>query len=423
MAWISYFLLGAAGLLGAAVTLWGLWYLATALMSWRRPVDYGCRPAATRFGVLIAARNEEAVIGELVQSLKNQLYPSQLYDIWVIPNNCTDQTGQAALQSGARVLECTVPVKCKGDVLHFAYGRLRDRGYDAFCVFDADNVVHPQFLQEMNNAYQWGARAAQGYRDSKNPYDSPVSGCSSLYYWMMNRFHNQGKAGLGLSALLGGTGFMISSSALEQIGGWDTRSISEDLEMSAQCALADVPIAWVPRAITYDEQPLTFQESLKQRRRWTSGTLQVAAGWVPTLMRRMVERPAGAVLDMGVTMLIPPYQAAALASMVVTALAAGFAHPGMFSPLLCLGYMTGSLLISVLGATLSAMLVLTIENKWDRRLVPALAIYWLFLLSWVPLTLSCMWKKTTTWEEIRHTRSLALVRQGRGKKNARALAR
>ena len=90
---------------------------------------------------------------------------------------------------------------------------------------------------------------------------------------------------------------------------------------------------------------------------------------------------------------------------------------------LCLGYMTGSLLISVLGATLSAMLVLTIENKWDRRLVPALAIYWLFLLSWVPLTLSCMWKKTTTWEEIRHTRSLALVRQGRGKKNARALAR
>ena len=77
------------------------------------------------------------------------------------------------------MLECTVPVKSKGEVMRFAYSQLAGQGYDAFCVFDADNVAHPDFLKEMNNAYCAGARAAQGYRDSKNPYDSAFSGCYS----------------------------------------------------------------------------------------------------------------------------------------------------------------------------------------------------------------------------------------------------
>ena len=84
-------------------------------------------------------------------------------------------------------------MKSKGEVLRFAYNRLRGRRYDAWLVFDADNVVDPRFLAEMNNARMAGARAAQGYRDSKNPYDTAVSGCSSIYYWMMaHRDHQRG---------------------------------------------------------------------------------------------------------------------------------------------------------------------------------------------------------------------------------------
>ena len=107
-------------LLGLAAALWGGYYLAVGLMSWRRPLDYGWHPARTRFAVLIAARNEELVIGPLINSLLMQDYPAELYDIWVIPNNCTDNTALAAEQFGARVLECPVPVLCKGDVLRFA---------------------------------------------------------------------------------------------------------------------------------------------------------------------------------------------------------------------------------------------------------------------------------------------------------------
>ena len=181
MAWMAYLWMGAAALVGAGMTLWGGYYLVTALMSWRKPMDYGRHPASTRFAILVAARNEELVIGNLINSLLAQDYPRELYDIWVIPNNCTDHTAQAARDFGANVMECTVPVKCKGDVMRFAYRQLRDKGYDAFCVFDADNVADPRFLREMNNAYRAGARAAQGYRDSKNPNDTAISGCYSIY--------------------------------------------------------------------------------------------------------------------------------------------------------------------------------------------------------------------------------------------------
>ena len=408
MDWIPGFLLGAAALLGAGMALWSGYYLLTALSSWRKPADYGQHPAAARIAILIAARNEELVLPDLIESLLAQRYPKRLYDIWVIPNNCTDHTAQAAQRAGARVLPCAVPVHCKGDALAFAYEQLKGQGYDAFCVFDADNVVHPLFLQEMNNAYCAGASAAQGYRDSKNPYGSPVSGCSSIYYWMMNRFHNQGKAGLGQSALLGGTGFLISAAALEKLGGWHTQSISEDLELSVQCAQAGIPIAWVPKAITYDEQPLTLRESLKQRRRWTSGTLQVAADHLP--LSGGLSRPLSA-FDMGATLLVPHYQAAALPSLAVASLAAGFAPSGPFSALLCLACWAGNLALAALGATAAALLVLALENKWDRRLLPALGLYWFFLLLWAPLTVRCLIRRTTAWEEIRHTCSLSLSRQ------------
>ena len=95
--------------LSVGISLWGGYYLLTGLMSWRRPMDYGRHPAGTRFAVLIAARNEELVIGPLINSLLEQEYPAELYDIYVIPNNCTDNTALAARQFGAEVLECTVP--------------------------------------------------------------------------------------------------------------------------------------------------------------------------------------------------------------------------------------------------------------------------------------------------------------------------
>ena len=414
MDWLFPAALALTGTMGVLMTLWGLWYLLSGLASMRRPADYGFHPARTRFAILIAARNEELVIGPLINSLLAQDYPSDLYDIWVVPNNCTDNTALAARNFGARVLECTAPVKSKGEVLRFAYNRLRGRRYDAWLVFDADNVVDPRFLAEMNNARMAGARAAQGYRDSKNPYDTAVSGCSSIYYWMMDRFHNGGKAGLGVSAMIGGTGFMVTQALLDRLGGWRTETISEDLEITAQAVLAGERVAYVPRAITYDEQPLTWEQSFTQRRRWSSGTLQVAQCYLPALNEAQSRRPRLSLFDFEATLLLPAYQLAALAGLACTALSAALGGRTLLQALLLgLAGALGNLAWAALTATVAAGLVITLEGKWNRRLWKGLATYWLFLLTWLPITACSFWKKTTVWEEIRHTRTVAPPLPGR----------
>ncbi len=414
MDWLFPAALALTGTMGVLMMLWGLWYLVSGLACVRKPIDYGFHPARTKFAVLVAARNEELVIGPLINSLLTQEYPSELYDIWVIPNNCTDNTSLAAQNFGAKVLECGMPVKSKGEVLRFAYNRLRGRGYDAWIVFDADNVVDSRFLAEMNNARLAGVQAAQGYRDSKNPYDTAVSGCSSIYYWMMDRFHNGGKAGLGMSAMIGGTGFMVTQKLLDRLGGWRTETISEDLEITTQAVLAGERVAYVPKAVTYDEQPLTWEQSFTQRRRWTSGTLQVAQAYLPALGKAQTERPRLLLFDVEMTLLLPAYQLAALAGLVCTALTSALGGNTLLQAVaLGAAGVCGNIAWAALTATVAAGVVITMENKWDRRLWKGLAAYWLFLLTWLPITAFSFWKKTIVWKEIRHTRAMIPQLPGR----------
>ena len=414
MDWLFPAALALTGTMGILMSLWGLWYLLSALASVKKTADYGFHPARTRFAILIAARNEELVIGPLINSLLTQDYPQELYDIWVIPNNCTDHTAMAARSFGAKVLECTDPVKSKREVLRFAYNRLRGRQYDAWLVFDADNVADRRFLAEMNNARLAGVKAAQGYRDSKNPYDTAVSGCSSIYYWMMDRFHNGGKAGMGLSALIGGTGFMVTQKLLDKLGGWHTETISEDFEITAQTVLAGEKVSYVPKAVTYDEQPLTWAQSIKQRRRWSSGTLQVAQGYMPHVGQEFGAAPRLALFDLWTIMVMPAYQLAALAGLICTALTSALQGNTLLQALsLGLAGALCNLAWAALTATGAAAVIITLEGKWDGRLWKALGTYWFFLLTWLPITASSFWKRTTVWEEIRHTRSIAPQIPGR----------
>ena len=154
------------------------------------------------------------------------------------------------------------------------------------CVFDADNVVDAGFLSAMNNAWCEGAVAGQGYRDSKNPTDTMISSCYSIYYWMVNRMFSHTRARVGLSAVVNGSGFMVSMDWLRRHNGWNTVTMTEDIEFTTQCILSGERVAWVPDAKTYDEQPLTFMQSWHQRCRWTVGLYQCLRVYAPQLLRQ-----------------------------------------------------------------------------------------------------------------------------------------
>ena len=388
--------------------LYAAYFLMVALFSFKKNPVYPQRAPQNRFAILIAARNEEAVIGGLVESLAAQDYPKELYDIIVIPNNCTDDTAGAARRAGAVVWDCTVPVRSKGQVLSFAVERLLagDKHYDAICIFDADNLVDPGFLREMNNARCTGVQVAQAYRDSKNPHDSLISGCGSIYYWMLNKFYNTSRRNMGLSAVVNGSGFMVDLELLRQWGGWNTWTMTEDVEFTGQCALRGVQVGWVPAAITYDEQPLEFSQSWKQRKRWSTGMFQCLERYAAPLTFSAFD---GSFLSLDILLLYlcPLMQLLCLLPMALGALFHLLDIPyGLFPQTQLYYQFFLSLSCSFLCTFATAFASVAAARKPVLPMLGAMAFYWVFIMSWIPINFICLFRRQKTWEPIRHTRAI-----------------
>jgi len=388
-------------ILSVLLNLLCVYFFVVALFALKKPVPYPPAVPTCRFAVVIPARNEEAVIGALVESLKNQDYPQALYDIYVVPNNCTDDTSGAARRSGAQVLTCPYPVHCKGDALRQAFSLLMVRDYDVFCVFDADNVVDSCFLREMNHAFCSGVMVAKGRTEAKNPYASWVSGCYSIYFGFFNLFFNRARSNCGLSANLLGTGFAVHRSVLEETGGWNTQTITEDAEFSAQCAVAGRRVAWIPDAVTYDEEPNSFRLSLTQRRRWCSGVMQVAHGTLPALWKALSGAKWLLALDFILFLLMPFTRVFSLLpltmGLLITALSGAAALRGLLSVLLA------GALLSYLGTILVAAFIVAATGRGGWRMWLGILTFPLFMASWLPLQVVSLFRKTTVWTEIRHT--------------------
>ena len=403
-------LMSCAWLMSFVFTLYFFYYAVYAVLSLRRGRPRRrCEPQ-TRFALVIAARNEECVIGQLIESLRQQDYPDELYEIIVAPNNCTDDTRGAARRAGARIFDCRLPVRSKGEVLTQVFDMLLEEGrFDAACVFDADNLVDPGFLRAMNDACCAGARAAQGYRDSKNPYDTAVSGCYSIYYWMINRMYNHTRRAAHLSAMINGSGFMVSLKLLREMGGWHTVTMTEDIEFTTQCILRGERVEWVSAAVIYDEQPLTFAQSWKQRKRWSTGILHGFSVYFGRLARGIFTEHRIGCFDQMMFFLAPFMQLAYLLSLLLGLSLDILYAQHQFFPYNELYYQLFiSLNTSFAVSCILSVFVLLIERKWNPRMLRGVLVYWLFLASWIPINLSCMIHKCTTWEEIRHTRSIRL---------------
>ena len=390
-----------------------VWFFATALMFWKKSRAFTRRAPKTRFACLIPARNEEAVIADLVRSLREQNYPDEMYDIYVIPNNCTDGTEIEAMAAGAKILRCRGRIRCKGDVLQEAVSWLIDRrrkdggqsdwAYDAFCLFDADNVVHPDFLARMNDAVAAGAKVAKGRQRVKNPRSSWVSGCYALYFAMNDTFFSRSRSHLGLSAKLVGTGMMVHRSVLEKMGGWNTTTIAEDAEFAAQCAELGERVWWVPEAVTFDEAPLSFAVSLTQRKRWCSGIMSTAEKMVPRLLRFPAEASTRRIVDMCFFLCTPFAQAASVLPGLLLFL--GAIDQGT------LGTWTGMAALFLIASTV-AMTAFAFWLRWlSHQEIHSASVFLfpLFMASFIPLQILSLLNRTTEWKVIRHGESVGAI--------------
>lgn len=250
------------------------------------------------FAVIISARNESSVIGNLIKSIKDQNYPRELVDIYVVADNCTDNTAEVASNAGAIVYKRNNLNKCgKGYALDYIFKIIlnsdKKEKYDGFMVFDADNLLDPNYILEMNRVYDNGYKTITSYRNSKNYDTNWISSGYSLWFLREARYINNVRMMLGVSCAISGTGFLIDRSIIEKNGGWKHHLLTEDIEFTIDSVISGEKIGYCDKAILYDEQPTNFKQSWTQRLRWSKGFYQVFAKYGRKLFFGMFKKQGG----------------------------------------------------------------------------------------------------------------------------------
>lgn len=370
------------------------------------------RPAVLhRYAILIAARNEEAVLPHLLDSIHAQDYPQELVATYVIADNCTDQTAAVAAAHGARVFQ-------RFDHQHIGKGYALDHllrqiqgndgfeQYDAFLVFDADNLLAPDYITQINRVCSDGFDAFCGYRNTKNFGDSWISAGSGLWYLHESTHMNRSRMLIGSCCAVNGTGFGFTRRLLERMDGWQFFTLTEDVEFNTWCATRGIRIGYSHDAVFYDEQPLTFSQSWRQRTRWVQGGLQVSLRYAPDLLRGVFRGGRTGYASFEAATLSLWGYGTSVICFCVTLLTTFLA--GRWIGLV------QSVLVALASSYLSllAMGAWTMATEWKR--VPATTIqkllspllFPLYMMTFVPIAFTSLFRKFH-WAPIAHTAAIS----------------
>lgn len=383
-----------------SIMLYMLYYMVTGVFAFIKRRQVKKYEIKNKFAVLIAARDEAKVIGNLLESLNRQNYPKEFYDVYVIPNNCTDNTKEISLSKNANIIECNYQVKSKGEALQYAFNELKESDYKAYLIFDADNIVHPDFIKEMNSCLNNGYGVAQGFRDSKNPGDSWISCSYSLHYMIQNTFVNLSRMNIRQSSFINGTGFMISKAIIEKYG-YEAHTMTEDIEFTVKSSINNCKIAFVEDAITYDEQAVNMGASFKQRKRWSIGTIQCLGLYGKSILKTIITKRRFVCLDSLVFLLAPFLQLASAAVFIahIIACIVSDSYTWMINQV-------GSLAFMYLMSVALSVMVIKVNNKKIKTYIKGIFTLPIFMLTWIPINIAALLNQNSKWEKIEHNRNV-----------------
>ena len=229
-----------------------------------------------KYAVCIPARNEETVIGNLITSIRKQDYPSELVTIFVVADNCTDNTAKIAREMGAICYERFNDVdKTKGFALQFLFENIKkDYGIESFegyFIFDSDNLLKGDYITRMNESFDAGEKIITSYRNTKNWTESWIASTYALHWLRSIRTRHRARSFLHLATNIQGTGFLFANEIVKD--GWKYTSLTEDRALTADCVVQGYEISYNDAAVFYDEQPTSLKVALRQRLRWSKGHL------------------------------------------------------------------------------------------------------------------------------------------------------
>lgn len=365
------------------------------------------------FCILIPARNESKVIKNIMDSIKNQTFHQDMKDVFVIVESNDDPTVEIINNYGANIYVRTNLENRhrKGYALDECVQYILSQGlkYDAYFIFDADNILEENYLSQMNSTFNKGYDLACGYRRPTNPNENAIATCSALIFSMVNVFGNVERVKKNLNVTITGTGFYIKGSEIEKWGGYPFHTLTEDYELTMYATLNKLSSTYNENAIYFDEQPTTMKVSNSQRIRWISGYLSVRKLYGKKI--RQVNKKTKSIDKIVKSLGIWPY------ALMITLVALYL--------LFCLGMMITSLVyrdsgwigsliriilvllaIYFLLGTFTASMFASEKGKTDYTRKTKIKCFFfnpIFLASFVPLAIKIIFKKNNIdWEEIKH---------------------
>lgn len=365
--------------------------------------------------VLCSARNEENVIGELIDSVKSQDYPQECVDIWIISDNSTDKTKEVAERHGAKVLERFNKEEVgKGYALKYFFDYLtknnKHQQYDYFLVFDADNTLERDYLKLMNDMASEGYDVVTSYRNSHNAQDNWISANHSFWFIRESRMLNQARQKLGLNCHIGGTGFMFTKELMLENNGWKHFLLTEDLEFTMDCILHGKKIGYQKDAIFYDEQPISMKQSFTQRTRWCKGFLQVFRYYGADLLKRAFQKHDFSCIDL--SLLIFPW-----IFMIIVRQVVGFFYVILnFVPwqaqIESLANVFGGYLAGVIFLFVLTIITIIVErnriNMSTKNMFKNVITFPIYSITFLPTALFALFSKPQ-WKPIVHGQSRAKI--------------
>ncbi|BFH72732.1 glycosyltransferase family 2 protein [Sulfurisphaera javensis] len=266
--------------LSILVSSWSVYnsFLAIYGITWKRidTKDF----SEHSFSIIIPAKNEEKVLGRLLDRMVNLEYDKSKYEIIVVEDGSTDNTYQICKQYENlydNLVQCVKlpPAKVPNGKSRALNHAIKIAKYEIIGIFDADTVPRLDILNYASTVFSDPQVAGvQGKLIPINVRESIIARFASLeelYY----EYSIAGRARLGLFVPLEGTCTFVRKSALQEVGGWNEYSLTEDLDLSLKLASKGYKIVYLPSIIAWREVPVSLRWLIKQRLRWYRGHFEV----------------------------------------------------------------------------------------------------------------------------------------------------
>lgn len=369
-----------------------------------------------KFAFIIAARNEQAVIGNLINSIKQQNYPAELIDVIVVADNCTDDTAQIAREHDAICYErFNNMLVGKGYALDYCFNKIVEQfgdytAYDGYFIFDADNVIDKNYVKEMNKVFDRGYNVITSYRNSKNYDTNWITSGYSLWFIREAKYLNNPRMMLKTSCAVSGTGFLVNSSIIKKSNGWKFNLLTEDIQFSVVNILEGEKIGYCESAMFYDEQPTTFKQSWNQRMRWSKGFYQVMFRYGRELIAMMFKKREMFVSCYDMFMTLAPATLLSIGCILLNLIFLAYGATDVHMLRRILPGTLGSIAFAGVNFYLLMFSIgfITLVTEWNKILAPAnkkiksLFTFPLFMITYVPISLVALVKKVE-WKPIAHS--------------------